>query len=150
MGYTTQFQGEFRFTLEGPLTLEIAQAINHIHSPTDVSGPTPWPDGYCQWELTRDLGGIRWDQGEKFYNYVEWLQAILDNILKPAGVGLALEVRYQGDDVGDSGILRIDNGVVVKEELGPVITDLKAFRNFVLASEYGDELVERYRRSVRS
>ncbi len=145
MGYTTEFEGSFRLSAEPPVKVIVA-----LHAAAEdqeyPEGPTPWPSGYCQWELTRDCMGIKWDGSEKFYDYVEYLQAILDNILKPNGLTLTGEVKYRGEDNEDYGVLRIEDGEVIQEDIGVVIGDLRAFKDFVLASNYGAELVEAYQR----
>src|ERR1039458_3667962 len=36
--------------------------------------PSTQPGLWCQWRPTEDHKAIEWDDGEKFYNYVEWIE----------------------------------------------------------------------------
>jgi len=130
MGYTTEFEGQFTFT--SPLPPEVATRIKAVHDSEDEPDS---PGGYCQWELTGDGTGLRWDGGEKFYDYDDWLQWIVDTILAPAGVGLSGSVQYQGESIGDFGVLTVVDGKVAKRKTKQVADDteeLRAFREFVL------------------
>jgi hypothetical protein len=88
--------------------------------------PGPW----CQWvplhsehpystpdieDEDEDWEGfdcIGWDQGEKFYHYVEWLNYIINNFLEPWGYTLNGEVTWDGEDVGDIGVIEVcDNSI---------------------------------------
>lgn len=114
----------------------------------DRHDATEFPGNYCQWVPTDDGLGIAWDQNEKFYDYVEWLQYVIDEILKPAGYELIGMVEYQGDDVDDHGYLTIEDDRVVKRTL-PMVADeydeLVAFKNFVLQSDYADEIKDAWK-----
>ena len=58
--------------------------------------------------------GLEWDGGEKFYNYVEWLQVLIDKFFKPWDIKLSGTVRYKGED-GDSGyVMAANNKVITK------------------------------------
>lgn len=76
------------------------------------------PDGqpglWCQWTPTADRAGIEWDGGEKFYDYTEWLQYLMDHFLTPWGFTVSGEVTYQGEDADDSGTLTVRDGKAVK------------------------------------
>jgi len=43
----------------------------------------PWgqPNCYCQWIPSEDGTAIAWDGGEKFYDYVEWLEYLIKHFL---------------------------------------------------------------------
>jgi hypothetical protein len=74
--------------------------------------PSTQPGLWCQWKPTEDGMGIEWDGGEKFYNYVEWLQYIVSNFLEPKGYTLNGNVSWQGEDRGDVGIIEVkDNNI---------------------------------------
>lgn len=60
--------------------------------------PSTQPGLWCQWRPNENGTEIEWDENEKFYNYVEWLQYIVDKILKPRGYFLTGEVEYNGDN----------------------------------------------------
>lgn len=69
------------------------------------------PSLWCQWVPTEDGLGIEWDQGEKFYNYVEWLQFLINHFFSPLGYTLNGEVKFQGDDMDDRGIIKVKNSI---------------------------------------
>lgn len=76
--------------------------------------PSGQPGLWCQWTPGEDGMVIEWDGGEKFYNYVEWLEYLLKHFLKPWGYKLNGEVRWQGEDSEDMGMIRVtDNKVEV-------------------------------------
>ncbi|KKL86082.1 hypothetical protein LCGC14_1948340, partial [marine sediment metagenome] len=69
-----------------------------------------------QWILTGDRQHIEWDGGEKFYGYVEWIEYIIEKILKPRSYVLNGKVEWSGEDEDDFGtILVINNKVEVIE-----------------------------------
>lgn len=124
MGYTTRFEGHF--TLDKPLAFEHAAVLQKLNMDTEQEDfsevcnlPVP-RRGYFQWRPTKDRLGIEWDAGEKFYYYDEWLQWLVDGLLAPWGYKLSGQVRYQGEERSDNGLLKIveRNGksVVVKED----------------------------------
>lgn len=71
--------------------------------------PGDCPGLWCNWAPTKDNFGIEWNGAEKFYNYVEWLNFILENFLVPWGYNLTGYVRFQGEDQFDKGYIRIKN-----------------------------------------
>jgi hypothetical protein len=116
MGYTTRFIGQFE--LNKQLSLDDYNELKHLGE--DYNEPTDnQPDSYCQWIPTENGKGIEWNDGEKFYRYEEWLQWIIDNILKPRGYELSGSVDYQGEEVGDVGQLVIVDGKVSCQKYNP-------------------------------
>lgn len=85
---------------------------NGGHVVNHNSPPATQPGLWCQWVPTRDGQGIEWDQGEKFYNYVEWLKYIIKVFLEPKGYVLNGEVSYRGEDRSDHGYICVENNVV--------------------------------------
>jgi len=71
---------------------------------------------WCKWAPTKDGTGIEWNGIEKFYNYVEWLEYLIVNFLGPWGYQLNGEVKYQGEDPGDFGIIEVTNNTVKLRE----------------------------------
>ena len=58
---------------------------------------------------------MEWDGGEKFYNYVEWLEYLIQHFFDKWGVKLNGEITWEGEDSGDMGkIVVVDNVVTVK------------------------------------
>ncbi|HTG59201.1 MAG TPA: hypothetical protein VMG63_07310 [Terriglobia bacterium] len=48
---------------------------------------------YCQWMPSDDGKLLVWDGGEKFYEYVEWLQYLIDNFFVSWGYVINGSVR---------------------------------------------------------
>ncbi len=68
--------------------------------------PGKQPGLWCHWEPNDDRGTIRWDGGEKFYDYVAWLQYLIERFLGPWGYFLDGTVKWQGEDPSDQGVIR--------------------------------------------
>ncbi len=80
------------------------------------SPPRTQPSLWLQWIPTEDRQHIKWDGGEKFYGYVEWIEYIIEKILKPRSYVLNGKVEWSGEDEDDFGtILVINNKVEVIE-----------------------------------
>lgn len=72
--------------------------------------PKTQPGLWCQWVI--DGNELVWDQGEKFYEYEEWLIYLIDNFIAPSGYKLNGEIEFQGEDEEDFGTIRVvDNEV---------------------------------------
>lgn len=122
MGYTTNFIGQF--DLDKQLSLDDYNILKHMGEDYEDSKPGQ-PDSYCQWVPTEDGRGIKWNEGEKFYKYEEWLQWIIDHVLSPRGYILTGSVAYQGEEVGDSGMLVITDGKVSCDKYDPSTASVK-------------------------
>lgn len=73
------------------------------------------PGLWCQWTINEDGTCLEWDGGEKFYNYVEWLEYLIQHFFDKWGVKLNGEITWEGEDSGDMGkIVVVDNVVTVK------------------------------------
>ena len=77
--------------------------------------PKTQPGLWLQWFVLDDRQTIEWDQGEKFYEYVEWIEYLIDKILEPRGYKVNGEVYWEGEDgASDIGKIEIkDNQVKV-------------------------------------
>lgn len=73
------------------------------------------PDGvpglWCQWIINND-NQLIWDGGEKFYNYVEWLEYLIANFFEPKGYQLNGEIYWRGEEFSDSGVITVNNNDV--------------------------------------
>lgn len=124
MGYSTGFTGAFE--LDKQLSLDDYRfLIEYNKTRHEKEEGQPEDSYWCQWVPTEDGRGIKWDEGEKFYYYVEWLQYLIDRILQPKGYNLTGEVTYQGETASDFGKLIIKDSVVVKTEGFQVGSDIK-------------------------
>jgi len=74
--------------------------------------PAGQPGLWCQWVPNNGGTAIIWDGGEKFYDYVDWIEYLIENFLKPWGYVLNGEVEWIGEDSNDRGMIVIKNNVV--------------------------------------
>lgn len=74
--------------------------------------PRTQPGLWCGWTPTGDGLAIEWDGGEKFYNYVEWIEYLIDSVLAPRGYTVSGEVEWCGEDRSDMGKIIIKNNKV--------------------------------------
>lgn len=74
--------------------------------------PAGQPSLWCQWVPSDDGSAIKWDGGEKFYDYVEWLEYIIQHFLTPWGYTLNGDVQWQGEEPGDIGLIVVKDSVV--------------------------------------
>ena len=141
MGYTTYFSGEFRFNK--PVTDELKIYINRfsdtrrmVRDNNKIKELFPnWrelcfngdlgvdgayynsagnqPGLWCQW-IINDNNELMWDEGEKFYNYVDWLEYLIKHFFEPLGYVINGTVYYDGEDPDDFGkIVASDNFVKI-------------------------------------
>ena len=118
MGYSTDFYGAFIVT--PPLTAEDARDLTAFADERHGGNTQPDPDKpgfWCQWvpmEMLEDgtYTTIEWDGGEKFYDYVEWIEWLIKRKLAPKGYVLNGTVEWSGEDHGDVGQIVIKDNVV--------------------------------------
>ena len=73
------------------------------------------PGLWCQWII--EEGKLQWDEGEKFYKYVEWLEYMIEHFFGPWGIQLNGEVEWRGEDWNDTGTISIiDNQIFTKQK----------------------------------
>lgn len=78
--------------------------------------PATQPSLWLEWIPTKDKQHIEWNGGEKFYDYIEWLEYIINKILKPKGYILNGRVEWDGEEEDDIGrIIVNDNNIKVIE-----------------------------------
>lgn len=112
MGYTTDFSGQV--TVSPPLNEDEIAYLNKFaetrrmlrkNGPYYVQGTGSWGQGHdpdvedynspdpsqpglwCKWVPTEDGTGIIWNEAEKFYDSVEWMQYLIDHFLRPDAPG---------------------------------------------------------------
>ncbi|MEG4861764.1 hypothetical protein QUB75_31105 [Microcoleus sp. K1-B6] len=78
--------------------------------------PKTQPGLWCKWIPTADGGGIQWSGAEKFYDYVEWLQYIINNFLEHWGYVLNGEVNWQGEREEDIGTIVVARNLIILPE----------------------------------
>ena len=108
-------EGEFYFEGKGCFGQDEEENVIDYNCP-----PRTQPNLWCAWCLAGDNQGIVWDGGEKFYDYVEWLQYIRDSILTPRGYTLESgNIEWQGEEMGDRGLITAkDNKIFVQYGVG--------------------------------
>mgnify|MGYP003343369521 CR=1 FL=1 len=74
--------------------------------------PATQPGLWCQWELNDDGTELRWDGGEKFYNYIEWLEYLIVHFFKPWKIKLNGEIYWVGEDSSDRGYIKVVNNKI--------------------------------------
>lgn len=83
-----------------------ANIINHNQPPS--TQPSLW----LQWVPNEDGTAYSWDGGEKFYNYIEWLEYLTKNYFEPRGYHLNGRVKWQGEDLDDTGTITLTNNII--------------------------------------
>lgn len=73
---------------------------------------SPLPGAWCNWTPGDDRKTVIWDEGEKFYYYVAWLEFLIEHFFAPWGIMLNGIVRWDGDEAGDIGKIRVQDNVV--------------------------------------
>lgn len=73
--------------------------------------PSTQPGLWCQW-IINENGDLAWDEGEKFYEYEEWLVYLIDNFFAPSGYICNGDIEFQGEDMEDFGTIHVENNVV--------------------------------------
>lgn len=108
MGYTTDFVGAFDIT--PPLTPEQVQELKTFSS-TRHEDPN-YPGIWCDWE-PNDLGTeLQWNESEKFYDYIEWLEFLIQDYFEPWDRQLNGTVTWQGEEPDDRGRIIIENNTI--------------------------------------
>ncbi len=109
MGYTTDFDGLIK--LDKPLTKEHQEFLHKFND--DRHEGKEYPGYWCQWVPACDEDTvIEWDYGEKFYEYVEWMEYIIDNFLKPWGYIANGNIEWFGEDRNDLGMIVVEDNKV--------------------------------------
>ncbi len=79
----------------------------------DNNAPPPSQPGlWCQWEIVpvnkedankeEFYAYLQWDQGEKFYHYIEWLKYLISKFFAPSGIFLYGITLAIGEKPGDA------------------------------------------------
>lgn len=112
MGYNTNFHG--KFNLEPKLNID---QYNQLFEFAEERHERPeFPGVWCQWVPNKEGDAIQHDGGEKFYCQVEWIQHLIKNFLNPWNIKVNGKVTWQGDELGDLGIIYIFDSVITVKE----------------------------------
>ena len=74
--------------------------------------PCTQPGLWNHWAIGEDRQTLFWDEGEKFYEYIEWIRYLIDTILAPRGYVVNGKVSWEGEDKEDTGQICIENNVI--------------------------------------
>jgi len=74
--------------------------------------PHGQPGLWCQWVPNDEGTAIIWDEGEKFYCYIEWIEYLINHFLEPWGYKLNGEVYWEGEESGDLGKIVVNDNQV--------------------------------------
>ena len=124
-GLPVGFEGEY-FVGEGGFAGQCEDDIPYdqrkqVCGITDYNkAPADQPGLWCQWVPNEEGTALQHDDGEKFYDYVEWLNYIIENFVRPWGYTLNGEVHWQGEDSEDRGTIYVVGNHVTSGELAPV------------------------------
>lgn len=110
-------QGEFFAPISNNFGQERSVDIIEYNYP-----PNTQPGLWCQWiinpkdkiaENTTEVEAVlEWDKGEKFYDYVEWLEYMIKNFFIPNDIVLNGVITAVGEEYGDAKyIVVVDNKV---------------------------------------
>lgn len=108
MGYTTYFEGQIN--LDKPLTVKQLRELEELAG--DRHEGEHFPSVYCQWVPTEDGEAIVWDGNEKFNEYIEWMEYIIQNFLNHWKIVANGEITWSGDEQGDVGRIVVKDNVV--------------------------------------
>jgi hypothetical protein len=70
------------------------------------------PGLWLQWVLDEEGTELAWDGNEKFYNYIEWLEYLIQHFFEPWGIKLNGEITWVGEDTSDTGMIKVTDSVV--------------------------------------
>jgi hypothetical protein len=117
VGYSTDFYGKFKLSRklsdEEYKTLVDFSEVRHGNNHHLLAGQDPeYPGFWCQWVPAEDREHLEWDGNEKFYDYVEWLELIIDKFFELWGILLNGDVRWEGEDPDDKGVISVNDSIV--------------------------------------
>ncbi len=97
-------------TVYGPDGAFFVRELPSHHSAILDSNTPPHgqPSLWCHWAPAPNTrSAIQWNGVEKFYNYVEWLQYLIDAFLDPWGIKVWGAVQWTGEDPTDCGVISV-------------------------------------------
>jgi len=74
--------------------------------------PTGQPGLWCKWEPNKEGTKIRWNGMEKFYDYIDWLEYLINHFLEPWGYKLNGTVTWTGENPTDIGKIYVRDNVI--------------------------------------
>ena len=74
--------------------------------------PAKQPGLWCQWVVSLDGKHLEWDGNEKFYNYVEWLEYLINHFFTPSNIFMNGSVMWRGENVEDIGKITVKHNKI--------------------------------------
>lgn len=113
MGYQTDFRGELEFSekLDSEQKAQIHEFSEQRHGGNMNHFPG-MPGFWCNWDANEEGTALSWNGAEKFYDYVEWLQYLIDNFFNPWGIKLNGEIDWRGEEWDDQGTIKVTDSKV--------------------------------------
>ncbi len=115
MGYDTRFEGEFEITPTlDKKTRQIFERWVDYYPNDDDDDEDGHPYSYMQWILDPYSESLIFNEKtEKFYNYIEWLEFLIEKVFAPNGYKLNGGMRWNGESLLDTGIIKIENNKII-------------------------------------
>lgn len=111
MGYTTDFRGKLEF--DKPLTRDMLVTYHKFQQIRHEDGYQPFgkPSIWLQWVIVEENNKyyLEWDETEKFYEYVDWLEYIIKYVFKVWDVKLNGEIEWRGEEWVDTGTIVVED-----------------------------------------
>jgi hypothetical protein len=111
----------------GPMETFSQRYLEHVERERKAIAGGAQPGLWCQWKPTDDGTLIVWDGGEKFYEYIPWIQYLIDNFLTRWGRVLHGDVEWRGEEYDDRGRIVIIESKVFIQHPKDVWTRPKAY-----------------------
>jgi hypothetical protein len=149
MGYDTCLIGSFDLDKKlDDKTLQMVGKLNvdsdsFVNSNPQFEKPRVGTYG-CQWIPTQDAMGIEYDGVEKFYDYIVWLEYLIQ-VLESRGYKLNGDVRWGGEDqFNDHGFIKVRNNSIHTDNQGVFTSadNRSGLSAFVYYEKDGDKLAE--------
>lgn len=138
VSYLKEFNGTRRMDREnGPYFVKGEGSFGQGSGPDTVyhhnSPPAEQPGLWCQWVPNEDGSEIEWDNGEKFYESVEWMEYLIQHFLKEGALAQGNttderfahftfdhtvngRIRAEGEDSEDRWELVVEDNVVTVDD----------------------------------
>ncbi|CAG7653192.1 hypothetical protein PAESOLCIP111_06720 [Paenibacillus solanacearum] len=109
-------EGEFYFSNE-PNHVLVGGILKRVKDETVLERnrpPKSQPSLWCCWAPIENRTAIAWNGQDKFYNSLEWIEYIIERILKPRSYVLNGEIECFGEGLNDNWRINIKNNKVYK------------------------------------
>ena len=106
-------EGEFFVGGLGFMGQDMDESVIDRNSP-----PSTQPSLWCQWIPNSEGTAIAWNESEKFYEYIDWIEYLIERILIPRGYSLSGVVHWSGEEYDDLGTIHISHNKVLSDDSG--------------------------------